>query len=210
MSPFEPSSSDACLLARMARGEPQGFEELVSRYRGPLLRAARSRLGRDDWAEDAVQETMLCVVRWLHTYDSRYSFRTWLWTILLNQCSRLRRRMDRAPEVGNGQESDLQRNALDQHGATPAALTPAHLVAAQERSELLDQLLARLPEVQADSLRLRFYGGLKFSEIAQAMDCSLSSAKARVKQGLQKLAEMLGPQGEFSRWTEALGDAADD
>jgi len=42
--------------------------------------------------EEAVQETFLCAHRWLATYDSRYSFRTWLWTILLNQCSRQAKR----------------------------------------------------------------------------------------------------------------------
>ena len=40
---------------------------------------------------------------------------------------------------------------------------------ALERSELLDALLAKLPEAQADALRLRFFGGLKFHEIAEAM-----------------------------------------
>jgi RNA polymerase sigma-70 factor (ECF subfamily) len=57
----------------------------------------------------------------------------------------------------------------------------------KERGELLEQLLAELPQPQADALRLRFYGGLKFQEIADAMGCSLSSAKNRVRWGLEKM-----------------------
>ena len=51
------------------------------------------------------------------------------------------------------------------------------------------------PQVQADALRLRFFGGLKFQEIAAAMDCSLTTAKTRVKQGLLQMSEWLKEGG---------------
>ena len=44
---------------------------------------------------------------------------------------------------------------------------------------------------QADAIRLRFFGGLKFQEIADAMDCSLSTAKNRVRWGLTTISEKL-------------------
>src|SRR4029079_5732395 len=85
---FDAQSPDGLLLAAALAGEEQAFALLTSRYQGPLLKAAATRLGRRELAEEAVQETFLCAHRWLATYDSRFSFRTWLWTILLNQCSR--------------------------------------------------------------------------------------------------------------------------
>ena len=60
---------------------------------------------------------------------------------------------------------------------------------ARERSELLEASLAALPTVQADALRLRFFGGLKFEEIAEAMQCSLGTAKNRVRWGLMRMAD---------------------
>ena len=60
-----------------------------------------------------------------------------------------------------------------------------------ERRALLEELLNKIPEVQATALRLRFFGGLKFQEIADAMQCSLSSAKNRVKIGLEKLSQLI-------------------
>ena len=69
--------------------------------------------------------------------------------------------------------------------------TPPKRLAAKERAELLNALLARLPEVQADAIRLRFFGGLKFIEIADAMSCNLSTAKNRVRWGLSKMAAFL-------------------
>lgn len=210
MSSHEETRPDGMLLAAIQNGDPSGFEGLVRRYQQPLWRVARSRLGRDDWADDVVQETLLCVVRWLHTYDSRFSFRTWLWTILLNQCHRQFKRRTRDLLVGTWTERD--------EGATPLQReilrhlqwheSPSDELAAKERAELLDALLRRLPEAQGDALRLRFFGGLKFCEIADAMSCSLSTAKNRVKWGLLKLAEFIGPNGEFSRWGLALGAAS--
>jgi RNA polymerase sigma-70 factor (ECF subfamily) len=62
----------------------------------------------------------------------------------------------------------------------------------KETSEQVQELLSRLPEVQADALRLRFFGGLTFPEIAAAMGISEPGAKHRVKSGLLKLGEWLG------------------
>src|SRR5437868_7420941 len=86
--PFDSTAPDAALVSAILAGDGEAFVRLVERYERPLRATARSRLGRDDWAEDVVQETFLCLLKWLRTYDSRFTFRTWLWTVLLNQCSR--------------------------------------------------------------------------------------------------------------------------
>src|SRR5436190_7085697 len=89
---MDSASPDWLLIAAALEGEEQAFALLVDRYQAALHKAAISRLGRRELAEEAVQETFLCAHRWLATYDSQYSFRTWLWTILLNQCSRQAKR----------------------------------------------------------------------------------------------------------------------
>ena len=78
---------DSVLVARFRGGQAACFAELVNRYEMALRRVARSRLGREDWADDVVQETLLAAYRGINSYDPRYNFRTWLWTILLNQCN---------------------------------------------------------------------------------------------------------------------------
>ncbi|HRX80488.1 MAG: RNA polymerase sigma factor [Planctomycetaceae bacterium] len=190
--------SDGTLITSTLAGDRDQFAQLVSRYQGPLFRVARSRMGRHDWAEDVVQETFLCAFKSLHTYNSQYSFRTWLWTILLNQCRRQMKKFSRGLFIGawtqSNSDDDLRATLAEQLKSDEA---PSARMATQERSELLDALLAKLPETQADALRLRFFGGLKFQEIAEAMGCSLSSAKNRVRWGLTKLAEYLGPEEDL-------------
>ncbi len=188
---MERSSTDSELVVAVLSGQRERFAELADRYRLPLLRAAESRLKRRDLAEDVVQETFLCVYKSLHTYNSRYSFRTWLWTILLNQCRRRHKRESRWPEIQAWSQASTSEDCPAPHAVASSVATPAEQVMAREQTAALQTLLDQLPEVQADALRLRFFGDLKFHEIADAMGCSLSSAKQRVRLGLTRMSALM-------------------
>lgn len=188
MPVLDAQTPDGLLIAAVLAGEGEAFAPLVRRYQAALLRAAISRLGRREWAEEAVQETFLCAHRWLESYDSRYSFRTWLWTILLNQCTRLAKREQKQPVADAAQISAAMCEPL-----CPAS-SPLEQLLARESNQRVHALLLQLPEAQADALRLRFFGELTFPEIAAAMQISEPGAKHRVKSGLLKLSEWLGPR----------------
>jgi RNA polymerase sigma-70 factor, ECF subfamily len=200
MSALDVNTPDGTLVATVLAGRRDAFDLIVERYQRALNFVARGRLGKADLAEDVVQETFLCALKWLHTYDSKYSFRTWLWTILLNQCSRA------AQKIGRQQRA-LSAAANLRGGNVDAALVPSEEASplegllARESAGHLQQLLARLPENQADAVRLRFFGGLKFQEIAEAQGCSLTSAKTRVRLGLMQLSQWLGESQAVPRVT---------
>src|SRR5262249_914026 len=128
-------------------------------------------------------------------------FRTWLWTILLNQCRRYAGRQARdVRAVSIDSDRTGEPSAAVATGEGNAALAG---LLAHERREILEQLLLHLSSLQATALRLRFFGGLKFQEIADAMQCSLCTAKNRVRWGLLRLSELV--QDETSRG--AVADA---
>lgn len=187
------TESDAAIVQRVRAGQTDCFSELVRRYQAALARVARSRLGRADWAEDVVQETFLAAFKSCATYDPRYSFRTWLWTILLNQCrSHYRRRMRSVPvePLAANCEEIVNNGVSESRDASPLGE-----LLAKERAARLESLLGQLPGVQADALRLRFFGELKFHEIATTMQCSLNTAKARVRVGLERMAKLIETAG---------------
>jgi RNA polymerase sigma-70 factor, ECF subfamily len=182
---MEPRDED--LMRDVQQGRLAAFDELVRRYRLPLLRVAASKLADTASAEDVVQETFLAVFAARDTYRSELPFRTWLWTILLNLCHR-----------HAGKQARVAARWKTLTLLQPAAAFPAdesqsglHHLLTNEKQELLHAALAKLTEVQADAVRLRFFGGLKFDEIAAAMGCSLLTAKLRVKQGLLRLAGLV-------------------
>lgn len=166
------------IMRLVVAGRADLFGELVRRHRSALLRAALSKLRTTADAEDAVQETFLAAFRAQQTFDPAYSLRGWLWTILLNVC---RRHVRRTPPTTSLSDVNFRCEPV----TTTTGLSEL-LIA--ERSTALSELLERMPEVQADALRLRFFGELQFNEIAQAMQCSLNAAKDRVRKGLEHLA----------------------
>ena len=178
---------DRDVVVAVLAGDVEQFARLVHRYRGPLLHLATSRLHRSDLAEDVVQDTFVCVYRSLHTYKPSYSFRTWLWTILLNQCRRQGRKLAKYPIQVTGviPEDEI----VGPVSAAPAMPDVQAMVS--ERNELLANLLGQLPEHQADAIRLRYFGQLKYREIADATQCSLGTAKKRVRQGLETMSDLL-------------------
>jgi RNA polymerase sigma-70 factor (ECF subfamily) len=176
-------------MRRVQAGEVELFDLLVARYREPLVNVAWSKLGDRAWAEDVVQETFLAAFASRATYKPQFAFRTWVWTILLNLCRRQWQRRAARPQ----EQSLPQASATDITGYREPAThetAPAVLLRTERRAEV-HRMLARLSEVQADALRLRFFGGLQFSEIALAMNSSLGAAKQRVKNGLAALADQL-------------------
>lgn len=199
MPPLDPNLPDGSLVAAVLAGRREAFDLIVRRYQRALLFVARGRLGRADLAEDAVQEAFLCALKWLHTYDSKYSFRTWLWTILLNQCSRAAQKLGRQQQImfpaGIRAESDPAGEL------TSSEATPLEGLLARESSQRIQQFLDQLPDNQADALRLRFFGGLKFQEIAAAQGVSLTSAKTRVRLGLLQLSQWLRESESMQRVT---------
>lgn len=178
---------DSQLMRLVQRGDFDSFEELVRRYRDRLVGFAAGKLGDRQRGEDLVQETFLAVYASRHTYKPEFSFRTWLWTILLNLCRReLSRRKRRPKEVQRA--GPVLSGPQFEPATTETGLTR---VLMRERAQRLAAMLETLPDVQADAVRLRFYGGLKYSEIAQTMGGSEVTAKVRVRNGLARLARRL-------------------
>ncbi len=179
--PDDKPSTDAEAIASVLAGDVDRFEVLVRRYHPAMLRTAMMRIGDRQVAEDVVQDSLLAAFRGLKSYDSNYSFRTWLWAILANESRRRYGRMKKSvATLPGGSNVEEISSRVD----------PQALVAAEQLERVL-QLLDRLPEKQAEAIRLRFAGELKYREIASLLDCSLATAKNRVKAGLLAMGKMV-------------------
>jgi RNA polymerase sigma-70 factor (ECF subfamily) len=172
--------SDTQIMLEVQHGRIELFDQLVNRHRSRMLRFAASKLLDGAAAEDVVQEAWLSIYAARHTYRPEFAVTTWVYTVLLNLCRRHARRAQRQ------RLTELPLDAVCDREASPLAL-----LMAEERRELLHTLLDELPEAEADALRLRFFSGLMFEEIAAAMQSSVSGAKVRVRRGLERLAARL-------------------
>jgi DNA-directed RNA polymerase specialized sigma24 family protein len=58
------------------------------------------------------------------------------------------------------------------------------------------EALNQVPRKSRQALILRYFGGLSYPEMAQALGCAVSTAKSRVAYGHQTLARLLGSGAE--------------
>lgn len=179
--------SDEKIVELVLLGHQRAFEVIVRRYQKVLNRLAISRVHSSDWAEEIVQETFLNAFKSIHTFDSKYSFKTWIWTIMFNQCRRIGARNQKRQHVGlqNAEEPNETMQLETKE------LAPIEMAINAESAGELNRLLELIPVQQANAIRLRFFGELKFREIAEVMQCSLSAAKQRVRFGLEGIANLM-------------------
>jgi RNA polymerase sigma factor (sigma-70 family) len=69
--------------------------------------------------------------------------------------------------------------------------TPHDAYELQERLEIVAKAVMSLPKMQRAAIMLRKYQELSYSEVASILECSESSARANVYQGLKKLRSKL-------------------
>ena len=72
-------------LRRLRDGDEDAFVMVVARYHQPMLRLARTMVSSEAVAEEIVQDTWMGVVRGIERFEERSSFKTWLFSILVNR-----------------------------------------------------------------------------------------------------------------------------
>ncbi|MDP3848172.1 MAG: RNA polymerase sigma factor [Pseudomonas sp.] len=177
-------SSDEQLLPRLLAGEQKAFAELVGAYQGAMMAVAYAIVGRR-YADEAVQDAWLAVVRSLAGFQGRSSLKTWLLSITANTAkARLRQnrrtvQLDEQPAPHGS--VGAERFASDGHWLNaPQAWhedSPEALLSAGELRECLDKTLSSLSELQNSVLLLRERQGLELEAICNLLDISLSNVR---------------------------------
>jgi RNA polymerase sigma-70 factor (ECF subfamily) len=183
--------TDEELVARATAGDVDSFNQLVSRWERTIYALAYRTLGREEDARDVVQEAFLRAYRGLRGFKGEAKFSSWLYRITLNLCRDWIRRERRAPVVQPPEGVDAVELADSQ--AAPAE-SVEELVARREMSRAVSRAMAELPEEQRTAILLKEYHGLTFQEIADQLNCPLSTVKTRLYQGLSVLRRRLDRQ----------------
>ncbi|GIW78010.1 MAG: RNA polymerase sigma factor [Phycisphaerae bacterium] len=178
------TETDEFLLGRLREGDAKAGEILVLRYHEPLMRYLYRVSGQWALAEELHQQTWLSILEHLEKFDPSSSsggFKAWLFRIATNKANDMWRSRSR------------QKNALDGFKQTQDDYTPSagSRLEASEQECKLRESIARLPDAQRQVLLLRYYSGLKFTEIAELLGCPLNTALGRMHKAIIKLKEMM-------------------
>ena len=187
-------SAEANLVARLKVGEDRAFDELVASAGGRMLAVARRMMGREEDAQDAVQDAFLSAFKSLDRFDGRAQLTTWLHRITVNACLMKLRSQRRRPE--KTMDDLLPQFLEDGHQKTDSRPWKPIEESGIERSEVRDLVrakIAELPESYRVVLMLRDIEELDTDETAQLLGMSTAAVKTRLHRARQALRTLLDP-----------------
>ena len=185
--------TDEELVALSIGGDVESFNQLVVRWERPIYALAYRVIGREEEARDVVQETFLRAFRGIGNFRGQAKFSSWVYRIALNLCRDWIRRERRTPILPAPEGVDVIELAAEQGPAESIE----DLVARNDMSQVVADLMTRLPEEQRTAIILKEYHGMTFQEIADLQGVPLSTVKTRLYQGLSVLRRHLQQQGKY-------------
>ncbi len=153
----------------------ENFEAYYQKYADNALRVAAAVVGSDAAAADVVQETFLRVYLNMHKFDNTKNFEPWFYRILINEC---RRAYGRKYEIAELEEYQN----LSQPPKT--------------EYDYLYEAIHKLKKSQRIPIVLRYLSGYCDKEIALILRLNLTTVKARIKRGKEKLRLILQKEND--------------
>jgi RNA polymerase sigma-70 factor (ECF subfamily) len=197
-----PMDPDAALMLRVKQGDRHAFEELVDKYKQPVINLVCRTLRDPTEAEDLAQHAFLQVYKSAYRYQTTAKFSTWLFTIARNLCLNEIRRRSRHPadslDQHFGDDDDQPARQLPDYKAFAASETVLH----QELQQKIEAALADLPENQRTAIQLCRQDELSYDDIAEVLGCSLSATKSIIHRAREALRQRLKPYLRTGVWRE--------
>ena len=179
--PAEGPADIDVLMSKVARGDARAFEALYDELSSAVFGLARRVVRDPARAEDVTQEVFLEVWRKAARYDRALGTpRTWVLTIAHR----------RAVDAVRRSESQKRQ---DNHGVPDEVVhdQPGEALLREEEHRAVQGCLETLTELQLESVRLAYFNGYTYNEVATILDKPLPTIKTRMRDGLIRLRDCL-------------------
>ncbi len=168
--------SETDLMHRLVAGEDAALDELMHRYRRPILNFVYRMLGNSADAEEIAQQVFVKAYRQAANYDPRQKLSTWLFAIARNAAIDHLRWRQRHPTT-----------TLAETAEPVTTTTGATETAQRELGDEIAAAIAALPDDQRGAIVLSEYHGLPVTEIAEITGCSPKAVESRLYRARQLL-----------------------
>ncbi len=169
---------DNALTNIICQWNDKSMDALYSRYYKVMVAYAFPLLGRQDEAEDAVQDAFFNLWKKRPTFDTDAHLKSYLYSVVRNQAIDRRRKKNQLN--GTGDFHDIAEEA-------------PHTFDSEEVYEMLFDAIDALPPRQRD-IFLLIMEGKKNIEIAEVLNISLNSVKAQRQTGMKTLRSVLNDE----------------
>ena len=169
------------LVGKVARGDAQAFDQLYDELSASVYGLARRVVRDPTRAEDVTQEVFLEVWRKAARFDRALGKgKTWVMTIAH------RRAVDAVRRNEAAKRSD-QQGAPDEVSHDE----PADAVIEAEEHGAVRECLETLTDLQLESVRLAYFNGYTYNDVATLLEKPLPTIKTRMRDGLIRLRDCL-------------------
>jgi RNA polymerase sigma-70 factor (ECF subfamily) len=170
-------------------GDRDEFARLVDAYSGPVYRLGLRMLGREQDAEDVLQNTFMKILQHIKGFEERSSLSTWIYRIASNEALMMLRKL--RPEVnleeqGNNEDEDFMPVQFVDWGALPD-----EILESKEAKDYLEKAIKDLPEPLRVVFILRDIEGLSIKETSEALNLTETNVKTRLLRARLNLREKL-------------------
>jgi len=171
-------------------GNEKAYAELMQIYKKPVYHVVLKMVRNPDDAEDLTIEAFAKAFRNLHKFNPEYAFSTWLFRIATNNCIDFIRKnkiktmsIDSAIKIDNGDEItiDFKDNNL----------TPQETAIKNQKIEIMQSIVAKLPDKYQRLVTLRYFDELSYEEIATELNAPLGTVKAQLHRARELLYDMV-------------------
>jgi RNA polymerase sigma-70 factor (ECF subfamily) len=186
---------DDVLITRIAVGEREAFSNLFRRFARPVHGVGRRILRNAAEADDLVQEVFLYIHRKSSLFDrSKSSARSWIFQIAYTQAFLRRRQLKARGFYSSG----IADRSLEPDPRTSSGADYDRTVEGLFGRNGWRRIVDALTKEQRETLRLHFFEGCTFAEIAEKLGQSYANVRNHHYRGLEKLRKHLA-EDDLSR-----------
>jgi RNA polymerase sigma-70 factor, ECF subfamily len=180
--------SDEEMLAEISAGNREVLAQLFRRHAATVLAIGRRILRNATEAEDLVQDVFLYVFKKSSVYDSsKGPARSWLFQVTYTQALLRRRKLNSHGFYESSVTEEFgRRRALDESGSAYESTVEGLF-----GRSVWKEILQALTEDQRETLRLHFFEGCTFAEIAEKLGQSSANVRNHHYRGLERLRKHL-------------------
>lgn len=172
------------LMFRIAGGDENAFEALYDMIAPRVFGLVRRIVKDSAQSEEVTQEVFIEVWQLAARFDpARGRAITWLLTLAH------RRAVDRVRASQASRDRDLREGIKEFQASYDDVEDTA--VLHDETSRVLTAL-ERLSETQREAIRLAYFGGYTHHEVAELLKIPVGTAKTRIRDGMNKLRDLMG------------------
>ena len=180
--------SDQALLDQYQQGNREAVSQLLERHTRRVRDYVRMLVKDTDVADDLTQEVLIKVVKVLDEgrYTDKGRFLPWVLRIAHNRVLDYFRASKQVKTVN---ESSAGFDILGSKNLAEPSIEDQ--LVSEQQAEEVRTLIELLPEEQREVVKMRYYEGLSFKEIAEHTGVSINTALGRMRYALINMRQMI-------------------